>query len=172
MRHVILIFLFLVFADLLPGCRCARHTSKSSNRTDISAIDVRSRSLSRLRDTLAERQTIRIEYYEPSSLGNMAWEHQEGSILQPSADVGGNNPTVAGGREPSVKSIEIVTERNSCSSMTTIKDSTNVSQNSTKETLQQEAASEARQDNGTLIGIAVVAAVAFLCYLTLKEVLS
>lgn len=165
--------LYLTFALwLLCGCRCERQTSSSSHRTDTGLIDVRSRSLSQLWDTLAERQTIRIEYYEPTALGSLAWEPQEGSVLPPSADVGGNNPTVAGGREPSVKSIEITTERNSGSSVTTIKDSTNVSQNATTETLQQEAASEARQDNGTWATIAVVAAVAGLAYFVLKEVLS
>lgn len=169
MRKILTIVLFLVVA---AGCRCERQTSSFSHRTDAGLIDVRSRSLSQLWDTLAEKQTIRIEYYEPTALGSLAWEPQEGSVLPPSADVGGNNPTVAGGREPSVKSIEITTERNSCSSMTTINDSTNVSQNANTETLQQEAASEARQDNGTWATIAVVAAVAFLCYLTLKEVLS
>lgn len=165
--------LYLNFAlAMLCGCRCGRHVATDFTHTDIAAIDVRSRSLFQLWDTVAERQTIRIEYYEPTALGSLAWEHQDGSVLPPSADVGGDIPTVAGGREPSIKSIEIVTERNSCSSMTTMKDSANVSQNYTKETLQQEVDSEARQDNGTLIGIAVVAAVALLLYFTLKEVLS
>ena len=164
--------LMLALALSLGGCRCARSASNASERTVTSAIDARSRSLVQLRDTLAERQTIRIEYFAPTAPESLGWGHQEGSVPPPSAIVGGTVTTVAGGREPSVKSIEIVTERNSSGSMAALNDSSNVSQDSTTETLQQEEASEARQDNGTWATIAVVAAVALLLYFTLKEALS
>lgn len=83
-------------------------------------------------------------------------------------------PGDGGSREPGkmIKSIEITSERNAGRSAIAIDTVANVSQASTKETLQQEAASETRQDNGTWIGIAVVCAVAAFCYFTWKEVIS
>lgn len=165
--------LYLTFALwLLCGCRCERQTSSFSHRTDAGLIDVRSRSLSQLWDSLAERQTIRIEYWYPYALGpgyNISDCRPADSTTTAS---NGSRPSGTGCSEPAIKSIEITTERNSGSSVTTIKDSTNVSHNATTETLQQEAASEARQDNGTWATIAVVAAVAGLAYFVLKEVLS
>ena len=169
MSKILPIVFFLV---VTAGCRCERQSSSSSHRTDTGIIDVRSRSLSQLWDTLAERQTIRIEYWYPYALGpryNISDCRPADTTTTAS---NGSRPSGTGGSVPAIKSIEIDTERNSGSSVTTIKDSTNVSQNATTETLQQEEASEARQDNGTWATIAVVAAVAGLAYFVLKEELS
>lgn len=155
---------------LLPGCRIYRQASSSMDRSGSEVVGLRARGFSFLRDTLAERQIIRIEYYEPTALDCLAWEPQEGSV-PPSADVGGNNPTVAGGREPSIKSIEIITESNYSSSQTSTKDSTRLSQTSTTETLQEETSSDARQDNGAWATVLSIAAVAALAYFIIKKIM-
>lgn len=156
---------------LFFGCRCERTASSAYHRTGSDLIDVRSRSVSQLWDSLAERQTIRIEYYLPCAYHGSSEETSTASdpVNLDHAFSSGMDGIPAGG---SVKSVEITTERNIGRSAITADTMTNVSQASTKETLQQEAASEARQDNGTWIGIAVVAAVAALVYFVLKEVLS
>lgn len=165
--RMLLPFLLCLCFMCFPGCRCGRHTSSSLTRTGTGFIDARSRSVSQLWDSLAERQTIRIIYTDwPSfhgmELGSMASD----AVTLPPGD--------GGSREPGkmIKSIEITTERNAGRSAIAIDTVANVSQASTKETLQQEAASETRQDNGTWIGIAVVCAVAAFCYFTWKEVIS
>ena len=158
--------LLLAFAlALLVGCRCVKHSASSLARTDTATIDVRFRSLSQLRDTLAEKQTIRIEYYPPDYywLGmTQVLGSQQADTTTTAANVGGSKPSGTDGGMLAVKSIEIVNEHNSGSSQQTSTDSTLLSQTSTTETLQKEAASEARQDNTTVIIVCVVGAVLVL----------
>ena len=70
-----------------------------------------------------------------------------------------------------VKSIEISTERTEDRSSITAIDSASRAENHSTEVRQTEKASEARQDNGTVIGVAIVFAVALIVYLLLKETL-
>lgn len=150
---------------ILAGCRCGRRMSSDFARTDTAALDLSAHSYSFLRDTLAERQTIRIEYYYPYYLWlakTDTLDCQLADTVPPAAVLHGTLPKGAGGGVPAIKSIEIVNERNSGSSQTSTSDSTRLSRSSTKETLQEEAASEARQDNTTVIIVCVVGAVLVL----------
>ena len=163
-------YIFLAFA-LLTGCRCVRHTSSTLDRTDTAAIDVRFRSLSQLRDTCAERQTIRIEYYYPNLYIpdiylNGAFATAD--TTDTASIVGSVPPCNTGGGVPAIKSIEIVTERNSGTALSTNTDSTFNSQNSKTETQQKEQSSEARHDNGT---VAIVSGVAAAVVLILAGIL-
>lgn len=152
-------FLILIFAFFLCGCRCGMHSASSLARTDTATIDVRFRSLSQLWDTLAEKQTIHIEFYPP----DYTWlGTTQADTTTTAAIVGSPKPSGIGGGMPAIKSIDIETERNSGSLQQTSTDSSMLSQNSTKETLQKEAASEARHDNGTVAIVSVVAAVVLL----------
>ena len=63
----------------------------------------------------------------------------------------------------SVKSIEIISETEANTRHDAFTDSTAVSKTAETETLQRDNVSEARHDNGTVIGLAIVAAVAVLC---------
>ncbi len=165
MKRVILISLLLAFA--IAGCRCAKHSSSWSERNEFGMIDMHSRTFSQLWDTCAERHTIRIEYYLfPEDPGRQVSGQ---SAQETTADIGSANPTYTGGGRAQIKSIEIVNERNTGSSLTTTQDSTMLSENSTEESMQGEQSSEARQDNGTWIGIAVVCAVAALLYFILNK---
>ena len=163
MRLFLNILLLLTFALSLSCCRCVRHSSSSLARTDTSAIDVRFRSLSQLRDTCAERQTIRIEY-QPY----VYWAFATADTTDTASSVGSVPPGNTGGGVPAIKSIEIITERNSGSSLNSTTDSTRLSQTSTKETLQEEAASETKPDQGSVfsstlaIGLVVVVVVVLL----------
>lgn len=165
MKKLIFILLFLAAA----GCRCAKHAASSSVRNELGLIDARSRSLSQLWDTCAERQTIRIEYYlPPEDIGRQASGQ---SVQTATAHVASVCPTDTSRSRAQIKSIEIVTERNTGSSLTTAQDSTMLSENSTDESLQEEQSTEARQDNGTWIGIAVVCAVVALLYFIINKML-
>ena len=158
-------FLILIFAFFLCGCRCGMHSASSLARTDTATIDVRFRSLSQLWDTLAEKQTIHIEFYPPDYTWLGTTEDlgsQQADTTTTAAIVGSPKPSGIGGGMSAIKSIDIETERNSGSLQQTSTDSSMLSQNSTKETLQKEAASEARHDNGTVAIVSVVAAVVLL----------
>ena len=150
-----------------------RHSVSASDRTDTTAIDVRFRSLSQLRDTCAERQTIRIEYYAPNQCPKTSQKPTApcSTMTYDSLDPPKGVCTGQVGMG-AVKSIEITTERNTGTALKATTDSTFTAQNSTSETQQGEQSSEARQDNGTWIGIAVVIAVAALLYFSIKEALT
>lgn len=134
-------------------------------RTDAGIIDVRARSVSFLRDTLAERQTIRIEFYPPyypwlANTGTLDYQPADSSTT--AANLRGVTRTNSGGGVPAIKTIEIVAERSSGSTQTSATDSSMVSQSCTTATLQEEQSSEARHDNTTVLVVSVVVAAAFL----------
>jgi hypothetical protein len=70
-----------------------------------------------------------------------------------------------------IKSIEITAESGTSTGSVSAVDSTYEEKSATTETRQEEKASEARHDNGTVIGVAIVAAVAALVYFLLKQFL-
>ena len=158
--------LYLTLALLLfSGCRCVRHTSSNLDRTDTGIIDVQFRRLSQLRDTCAEKQTIRLEFYCPYlNVPDIYWN---GALATADTTASASaSPSVppcnTGGGVPAIKSIEIVTERNSGTALSTDTDSTFNSQSSNTESQQKEQSSEARQDNGTVAIVSVVAAAVVL----------
>lgn len=165
--------IILIFAtSLLLGCRCERHVSSSLDRTGSEVVGLRSRGFSFLRDTLAERQTIRIEYWYPYELGpgyNISDCRQADTTT---LAANGSRPSGTGGGVPAIKSLEITTERNGGKSELTASDSSFVSQTSTTEAQQEETSSEARQDNGAWATVLSIVAVAALAYFVIKKIMS
>lgn len=167
-------FFILLFILLLSGCRCERHTASDLARTDTGIEGLDYRSIKKLRDTCAERQTIRIEYYYPIleglfSSGGLG----DSGTSRPASNVGSVSPGNTGGGVPAVKNIEIITERNSGTSINSTTDSTRLSQTSTKETQQQEQSSETRQDNGTvaIVTVAAAAVILVIALVLIKKIL-
>lgn len=152
--------MFWLLCAIVSGCRCERIMASDLQRTDTGTIDVRFRSLTQLRDSLAERQTIRIEYYPPDIDFNGAFASAD--TTDTSSNLGSVPPCNTGGVVPAIKSIEIVSERNSGSFLETAKDSSMLSQTSTKESQQKERSSEARHDNGAVAIVSVVGALVVL----------
>ena len=84
------------------------------------------------------------------------------------------SPCLAGGAVGglgAVKSIEILTEKTEDMGGIRTTDSVSGQKSYTKETRQEERASEARQDNGTVVGLAVVGAVAMVLYMAIRTLL-
>ena len=77
---------------------------------------------------------------------------------------------------PAIKSIEIVTERNSGTALSTATDSTFASQKSSAETQQKEQSSETKPDQGSIFGstfavVLAVAVVAVILFFVFKKYL-
>lgn len=173
--------IFIVFGLFLAGCRAKLETSRQESRRHIDEIGVVLRKADSLCSTIAEKQTIRIEYYPPSQydLGIGTPTAFTGSPL-PAAPFGQAADSVAPlpwqaqgvgvvGGLGAVKSIEITTEKTEDMAAIRATDSVSEQKTDTTETRQEEKASQARQDNGTVIGLAIVAAVAVLVYFLLKS---
>lgn len=183
--HFSVILWFISLVGFLTGCRAKLETSSSRCSTSTDEIGVVFRSLDSLWSTYAERQHIKIEFYSPSeysvgSLGNGTSDrlpttgspHAAAPFGQTATDVG-TFPLAGdcGGGLGAVKSIEISTEKTEDMAAIRATDSVFDQKTATSETLQRERASQARQDNGTVIGLAIVAAVAVLLYLLLKSLI-
>lgn len=167
MRHLPIILFMLISAlgTVMPGCRCQKERSKATASSTTGMIDVRSRRVDSLLDSHAAAQTIRIEYFSPSeiSLGQVL-----GADTFPVSHCG--TQAVREGNWP-VKSVEIKTEVTCASTAVAVADTSATVAAQHEEATLQEEASDTRNDNGTWIGIAVVASVAFLLYQVLKGVL-
>lgn len=164
-------YVFILFIFLLGGCRCMRNSSSSMDRSDTATLDLSARSFSFLRDTLAERQTIRIEYWYPYELGpgyNIS-DCCQADTTTPA--VNGSRPSGTGGGVPAVKSIEITNERNSGKSGSKADTTSISSKKSNKENEQKEQSSEARQDNTAVFMLCsfAFAAIVVLFSLVLKK---
>lgn len=164
------IFLLLAFAFLLGGCRCMRNSSFSLDRSDTASLDLSARSFSFLRDTLAERQTIRIEYWYPYELGSgdNIMDRRQADTTTTASKVGGAKPSGSGGGVPAIKSIEITSERNAGKTGSKIDSTSLSSKKSIKESEQKEKSSETKPDQGSVfsstlaIGLIIVVVVVLL----------
>ncbi len=181
-------FLFVLICLTLAGCRAKRlvDTERSLTRIDDSRLELR--RLDSLWSSSNETQTLRIEYYPESFLltdGEALYTEGRketsrnpqpgivvnGSIPESRHDVP-SSPYPVVGRGQQVKSVEY--RKESSHDITSVAKEKSDAANMTEEasTEQVEKSSEARQDNGTVIGVAIVAAVAWLCYRMMKEVMS
>ena len=172
----IIIFWFLV--GFLTGCRAKLDTSRQESQRHIDEIGVVLRRLDSLGSTIAERQHIKIEFYpleygpgNPENLPTTGSPQAAPSGTMPAANVGLGDNIPLGGGIGAVKSIEIDTERDATTTSTSAVDSTVVFKTEQEATRQGEKSVGARQDNGTVIGLAIVAAVAILVYLLIKSFL-
>ena len=185
-KLTILLVLLLNLDFLLAGCRAKMELKASERREQTSGIGVELRRVDSLWSSIAERKTVRIEFYPQTEIPATLQgdQGQQSSSLLPAtggplraaqrrnmpADSLG--PAFAGGwvgGMVAVKSIEIVTESGSSTGSITAVDSTLQAENHSTAVVETEKASEARQDNGTWATLAIVAAVALLAYLLLKR---
>lgn len=198
--HVIMILIWLGF---LAGCRASKESKARSERTAESEIGVELRKADSLWSSIAERLTMKIEFYPQLGDFGTSGHGTEGpqTIIQKSLGIGTSLPAAplwpvpagvanplpwqaqgvgAGGMgaalrqaqgpvnppdplcKGGIKSIEISIEKTEDRSVITATDSVLEQKTATTETRQEEKASEARHDNGTVLIVSVAAAVAFL----------
>ena len=201
--------MFLIWMGFLAGCRASKESKARNERTAESEIGVELRKADSLWSSIAERLTMKIEFYPLEySIGNgtptaftgaslpaaplwpvpagvakpLPWQAQgvgaggmgaalrqaQGPALRQAQGPAlrqAQGPLAQGG----IKSIEITAESGTSTGSVSAVDSTYEEKSATTETRQEEKASEARHDNGTVIGVAIVAAVSALVYFLLKQ---
>ena len=162
--------MFLVLECLLTGCRANLESRVSQSRQYVDEIGVVLRRVDSLSSTISEKQHIKVEFY-PLSSEYIGWPIPTSDTATQIGPTQRKGRRAEGGGVGSLKSIEITSESEANTHTNAFTDSTAVSKTAEAETLQRENASEARQDNGTVIGVAIVAAVALLVYLLLKAAL-
>lgn len=186
MRKDFLFIMFLIWMGFLAGCRASKESKARIERTAESEIGVELRRVDSLWSSIAERLTMKIEFYPPmpgnvetpttEDLGIGTHLNEAKKSLFQAAPFGqtagslyrtdGAAPSSEGfegfGGLGSVKSIEISAERSEDRSRIAATDSVLEQKATTTETLQEDKSLGARQDNGTVVGLAIVAAVAFI----------
>lgn len=157
-----IIFWFLVC--FLSSCRTNLERKASESYRHTEEIGVVLRRLDSLSSTIAERQHIKIEFYEPQGPEMPNTGKESLTPAAPSATCPGNaSPTGSvGGGVGAVKSIEITTEAEASTHSNTLTDSSSVFKTDDAATRQEDKKTETRQDNGTVLIVAVAAAVVFL----------
>ena len=194
MRKFVFIIILSLSCCFLVGCRAKLDTSSSTCRRQTDVIGLELRKLDSLWRSSSERQTLKIEFYEPNSLDCFVprndakrqndipevleslcclqgSEEAAPSTTLPAALTGPGTDVPVGGGMGAVKSIEITTVKEEEAAAITATDSTYNNIQVDQETREASTATEARQDNGTVIGVAIVLAVAALIYLTFKSYL-
>lgn len=178
MKNFLCFIILWFLVGFLTGCRAKLDTSRQESQRHIDEIGVVLRRLDSLGSTIAERQHIKIEFYpleygpgKPENLPATGSPQAAPYSTLPAANVGLGDNIPLGGGIGAVKSIEIDTERDATTTSTSAVDSTAVFKTEQEATLQGEKSVGARQDNGTVIGLAIVAAVAILVYLLIKSFL-
>ena len=178
-------FIFTLFLVSVVGCRASREVQTTQQRHYSSNIDVEAHRLDSLWSLLVERYHVHVEFFNPNEVRqpntdttgsplSLTKATQQGSAPRSTktADGLGLGPSRGGiGGLGAVKSIEITTERGTSTGSVTAVDSVVDHKIVNNEVRQTEKASEARQDNGTVIGVAIVLAVGLIVYLLLKEFL-
>lgn len=166
MKAFLYIMMFFGLVILLAGCRAGLETSRFRTRTSIDEIGVELRRVDSLWSSIAERISYKIEFYPPILDSSHILPNQ----TVPAASSVGNASLLGGiaGGIGAVKSVEISTERSEDRSSITATDSVATKKNANQEAQQMEAASEARQDNGTVWIVSIVAALALLIFLLIK----
>ena len=167
--------------SFLTGCRASKESKARSERADKSEIGVELRKADSLWSSIAERLTMKIEFYPPSGynecdlgIGTLPTCPQAAQPETVPAGVANPLPWQAQGvgasgtvaahpaAQGTIESIEFSTERTEDRSVITATDSVLEQKTASTETRQEEKASELRQDNGTWAIVSVVTAVAFI----------
>ena len=146
----------------LSSCRTNLERKASESYRHAEEIGVVLRRLDSLSSTIAERQHIKIEFYEPQGPEMPNTGKESLTPAAPSATCLGNaSPTGSvGGGVGAVKSIEITTEAEASTHSNSLTDSSSVFKTDDAATRQEDKKTETRQDNGTVLIVA--AAVVFL----------
>lgn len=176
----LLYIMILVLGCFLIGCRASKESKARYERTNIDEIGVELRRVDSLWSSIAERLTYKIEFYpaieqcpgKPENIGKEPRVPAAPSSTMPATNLAHTSQKGSvGGGMGAVKSIEFTVEHDAQSGTATQVDSSYNSTSDTKETLQEQKASEARQDNGTVATVSIVAAVALLVFFLLKTYL-
>lgn len=159
--RIIIIWFLVVF---LSGCRANLERKASESYRHAEEIGVVLRRLDSLSSTIAERQHIKIEFYEPQGPEMPNTGKESLTPAAPSATSLGNaSPTGSvGGGVGAVKSIEISTEAEASTHSNTLTDSSSVFKTDDAATRQEDKKTESKQDNGTVLIVAVAAAVVLI----------
>lgn len=170
----------LVLGCLLIGCRASKESKARYERMSTDEIGVELRRVDSLWSSIAERLKYKIEFYpaieqcpgKPENTGKEPHVPAAPSSTMPATVFGhtSQNGSVGGGMG-AVKSIEFTVEHDAQTVAATQVDSSYNSNTATKETHQGQKASEARQDNGTVATVSIVAAVALLVFFLLRSFL-
>lgn len=168
----LLYIMILVLGCFLIGCRASKESKARYERTNTDEIGVELRRVDSLWSSIAERLKYKIEFYPAIEQGPGLPLQAAQSNIMPATNVGHTSPKGSvGGGMGAVKSIEFTVEHDAQSGTATQVDSSYNSNTATTETLQEQKASEARQDNGTVATVSIVAAVALLVFFLLKTYL-
>ena len=197
MKRIFFVIMFLIWMGFLAGCRASKESKARSERTAESEIGVELRKADSLWSSIAERLTMKIEFYPQLGDFGTSGHETEGlqTIIQKSLGIGTSLPAAplwpvpagvanplpwqaqgvgAGGMgaalrqaqgplaQGGIKSIEITAESGTSTGSVTAVDSTYEQKSATTETRQEEKASEARHDNGTVLIVSVAAAVVLI----------
>ena len=167
----LLYIMFLVLGCLLIGCRASKESKARHERMSTDEIGVELRRVDSLWSSIAERLKYKIEFY-PATInrGPGLPEEAAQSTTMPATNLAHTSQKGSvGGGMGAVKSIEFTVEHDTQTVAATQVDSSYNSNTATKETHQGQKASEARQDNGTVATVSIVAAVALLVFLMLRS---
>ena len=160
---------------LLSGCRSKLETSRDHSRQLTEEIGVVLRKADSISSTIAEKQHIKIEFYPPDNSLYHNLSSESDCVSQPcKAPASSGVPNLSGDIGlGQVKSIEITNERNTSSSSASQTDSTAVSKTEEADETHKDTHTEARQDNGTVATVSIVAAllVLALAWLFIKKIL-
>ena len=155
-----IIFWFMVV--FLSSCRTNLERKASESYRHAEEIGVVLRRLDSLSSTIAERQHIKIEFYEPQGpeMPNTGKESLTPAATSATCPGNASQTGSVGGGVGAVKSIEITTEAEASTHSNTLTDSSSVFKTDDAATRQEDKKTETRQDNGTVLIVA--AAVVFL----------
>lgn len=177
MRRTLSVILFIVLSLLIASsCRAHREVKRDNSLSSTMVSGLESRRVESLWDFLAEKYNIHVEFFPPQYTFPTSETLQEPApSLAMSADSTHISSPLSGGRSGfgglgAVKSIDIVTERETNTKSTSETDTTAVVATATSETSHTEKTADLRQDNGTVAIVAAAAAlvVAFLAFLIYK----
>ena len=154
MKHFFLFISCLILVTL-GGCRAKRELKASEWHAQSSELEVQSRKIDSLSTSMAERKTIRIEYYQPEA-------YSADTVSQHSIGIG------------AVKSIVIETEKSGCWSAITATDSVVEVKNVSESDFKSVDESQAKERFNTLplavcIASLIVAACSFILYRRRKK---
>ena len=146
----------------LSSCRTNLERKASESYRHAEEIGVVLRRLDSLSSTIAERQHIKIEFYEPQGpeMPNTGKESLTPAATSATCPGNASQTGSVGGGVGAVKSIEITTEAEASTHSNTLTDSSSVFKTDDAATRQEDKKTETRQDNGTVLIVA--AAVVFL----------
>ena len=161
--------MILVLGCFLIGCRASKESKARYERTSTDEIGVELRRVDSLWSSIAERLTYKIEFYPLSEYSG--WPIPTSDTAAKIGPSRRNGHREDGGGVGAIKSIEFTMEHDAQSSTASQVDSSYKSNTTTTETQQKQKASEARQDNGTVATVSIVAAVALLVFFFLKTYL-